>query len=107
MYTHTENLPRTNTVPLYLGWMAKPAVRTLPAPRDTTFRCIWASPAEHLHSPGARHIHAAAVTMGPKDCCSPRAHSLLDEAHGPAWLEDVRGRHSARLSEREGQTGTP
>ena len=86
----SENMPRTQTV----------------APKDATSCRIWASSAEHLHRPGARHVHASGVTMGPKHCWGPRAHSLLDEARGPAWPEDVRGRHSAGLSEQEGQTGT-
>lgn len=73
------------------------------APRDATSHRIWASSAEHLHSLGAGHIHAA---MDPKYRWSPRAHRLLDEACGPAQPEDVRDRHSAGLREWGGHSDT-
>lgn len=108
MYTHTENLPRTNTVLLLFGMDGQASSENVPgpqtvAPRDATSHHIWASSAEHLHNLGAGYVHTA---MDPKYRWSARAHRLLDEACGPAGPEDVRGTHSAGLRERKGHSDT-
>ena len=66
MYTHTQNLPRTNTVLLLFGMDGQASSENVPgpqtvAPRDATSHHIWASSAEHLHNLGAGYVHTAMI----------------------------------------------